>query len=283
MIYISTSCVTHKKIKDSVQELAMNGFLNIELSGGTEYYDNFEKDLLELKYKYNLKYRCHNYFPPPEKHFVFNLASLNDKVFETSFNHLLKLSALSEVLESNIVSFHAGFYIDIDINEVGKKLSLDKLFCKEKSIERFCKAYKDIKNQKKNLSFYIENNVYSKINSETYNKANPFMMTNFSEYKSLKKKIDFNLLLDLAHLKVSSKTLNTNWEKEFENMMNETDYIHISENDGLSDLNYGLKKSSKLISILTNFKTHDKDFTLEVYDGMSSIKNSYEILSSAVI
>ena len=70
MIYISTSCVKHRKIKDSVEELALNGFKNIELSGGTEYYENFERDLIELKGEYNLNYRCHNYFPPPKKPFV---------------------------------------------------------------------------------------------------------------------------------------------------------------------------------------------------------------------
>ena len=61
MIFVSSSCVKHKSIKESVQDLAKNGFKNIELSGGTKYYENLEKDLLELKYKYNLSYRCHNY------------------------------------------------------------------------------------------------------------------------------------------------------------------------------------------------------------------------------
>ena len=60
MIYISTSCVKNNKIRGSVEELAMNGFQNIELSGGTEYYENFENDLFELKDKYRLNYRCHN-------------------------------------------------------------------------------------------------------------------------------------------------------------------------------------------------------------------------------
>ena len=55
MIYISSSCVKNTKIKDSVEELATNGFKNIELSGGTEYYDNFENDLLKLKDKHPTK------------------------------------------------------------------------------------------------------------------------------------------------------------------------------------------------------------------------------------
>ena len=70
MIFVSSACLRNKKIKDSVKELADNGFTNIELSGGTEYYDNFEVDLLNLKKDYNLNYQCHNYFPPPKNHFV---------------------------------------------------------------------------------------------------------------------------------------------------------------------------------------------------------------------
>jgi hypothetical protein len=35
MIYISSSCVKHNKISDSIEELVRNGFHNIELSGGT--------------------------------------------------------------------------------------------------------------------------------------------------------------------------------------------------------------------------------------------------------
>ena len=62
MIFISSACVKHYKIKDSVQELVNNGFKNIELSGGTTFYNGFVEDLLELKAKYNLNYICHIIF-----------------------------------------------------------------------------------------------------------------------------------------------------------------------------------------------------------------------------
>ena len=74
MIFVSSSCVEHTKIKDSILELASNGFGNIELSGGTEYYENYIEDLLVLKKTFNLRYLIHNYFPPPKEHFVLNLA-----------------------------------------------------------------------------------------------------------------------------------------------------------------------------------------------------------------
>ena len=282
MIYISTSCVKHNKIKDSVEELAENGFQNIELSGGTEYYENFENDLIVLKDKYKLNYRCHNYFPPPKKPFVLNLASLNDETFQMSFDHLKNVVALSSRLGADKFAFHAGFFIDIKLSEIGKKLSRDNLFDEKKSVERFCSAYDIVKEQAKNVSLFIENNVFSKTNAETYDDENPFMMTNFNEYKSLKEKIDFNLLLDVAHLKVSAKTLGLNWESEFENMMSVSSYIHVSDNDSFHDLNSQLTKNSSLLSMLKQSDTKNKDFTLEIYDEMNAIKKSYEVLFEAV-
>lgn len=148
MIYISTACVKHKKICDSVLELVRNGFRNIELSGGTELYDDFEDDLLQLKDRYNLNYLCHNYFPPPKRPFVLNLASLNDDTFQASFDHLEKVISLSNRLGADKYAFHAGFFIDIRLNEIGKKLTRDNLFDDMEALERFCKAYRLI--QKKN-------------------------------------------------------------------------------------------------------------------------------------
>ena len=282
MIYISTSCIKNTKIKDSVEELATNGFKNIELSGGTEYYDNFENDLLDLKDKYNLNYRCHNYFPPPKKHFVLNLASLNDETFQISFKHLQRVIALSNRLGADKFAFHAGFFIDIKLREIGKKLSKDHLFNEDESISRFCNAFQDLQKQACGVSLFIENNVFSSSNADTYDGENPFMMTNFNEYVSLKEKIDFNLLLDIAHLKVSARTLKLNWEEEFEKMMDASSYVHVSNNDGFHDLNNQLTKTSVLTSMLRQSDTRNKDFTLEIYDGMDAIKRSHETLAEVV-
>jgi sugar phosphate isomerase/epimerase len=283
MIYVSSSCVKNTKIKDSVEELAINGFKNIELSGGTDYYDNFENDLLELKDRYNLNYRCHNYFPPPKKHFVLNLASLNHKVFQASFDHLQQSIFLSSRLGADKFAFHAGYFIDIQLNEIGRKLSRDNLFNESESISRFCGAFKMLQKQAGDIDLFIENNVFSMANAETYNRKNPFMLTNFDKYISLKERIDFNLLLDVAHLKVSVKSLGLDLEDEFEKMMGVSSYIHISDNDGFHDSNNQLRKSSNLLSMLANSKTNNKDFTLEIYDGIDAIKYSHEALQLAIL
>lgn len=280
MIYVSSSCVKHKKIKDSVQELVKNGFKNIELSGGTEYYNGLEDDLLELKEKYNLNYTCHNYFPPPIEHFVLNLASLNNEIFEKTSNHLVKALKLSKKLGAKKFGFHAGFLIDIKLSEIGKRISKDNIFDKDKAIQRFCDGFKELQSLAGDVKLYVENNVFSFTNYKTYNGDNIFLLISSDEYYELKNKIDFNLLLDVAHLKVSSKTLGLDFEDELKKMIAISDYVHISDNDALHDLNHKLQKDSTLVELLSQQNLKNKDFTLEIYDDMDAIKETYKILLS---
>lgn len=282
MIYISTSCVKHKKIRTSIQELVDNGFHNIELSGGTEYYDELEDDLLELKAKYHLSYICHNYFPPPKEHFVLNLASLDDEIYNKTFAHLKSAIQLSKKLGAKRFAFHAGFFIDIKVNEIGKKISKANLFDKKKSIQRFCDGFVELQKSADGIELYIENNVFSSTNAMTYNNENLFMLTNSSEYKELKNKINFSLLLDVAHLKVSSKTLDLSFEDELSCMINQSDYIHLSDNDALDDLNYKIRADSNLLDLLKKQDLKGKDFTLEIYDDINEIKKTYEILQKVI-
>ena len=100
MIYVSTACVKNNSIKESVLELAQLGYKNIELTGGTTYYDGFERDLLELKESHNLNYLLHNYFPPPNEHFILNIASLNNDIYDRSIEHCLRAVNLCKLLGS---------------------------------------------------------------------------------------------------------------------------------------------------------------------------------------
>ena len=59
-------------------------------------------------------------------------------------------------------------------------------------------------------------------------KSNPLLLTDVQSYKELKK-FNFNLLLDLAHLKVSCRSLNLDFIQQANYLINETDYIHLME------------------------------------------------------
>lgn len=279
MIYISSSCVKHQKIKDSVLDLVNNGFTNIELSGGTEHYPELENDLLELKEKYGLNYLCHNYFPPPKKHFVLNLASLNNEIYEKSVEHLIKAVELSKKLGAEKFGFHAGFFKDIPTNQIGKKIEFSKTFDKDKALQRFCEGFELIKKEAGDLDLYIENNVFSHPNYQSFKGENIFMLTCSKEYFELKGSLDFNLLLDVAHLKVSCNTLGLDLKKELGELVNETDYFHISDNNALEDQNNIIEKDCGFINELRLIsKKNTADFTLEMYDNIENIKKSYQML-----
>jgi sugar phosphate isomerase/epimerase len=282
MIYVSSSCSKQKKIGAAIQELAEHGFQNIELSGGTEYYESYEKDISDLKEKYNLNYLVHNYFPPPKEDFVLNLASLDDAIYEKSLAQLRKAIRLASLLGVDKFGFHAGFYVDISVAEIGKAISACNLWDIKEAYERFCNGFNIIKNEAKEIEIYIENNVYSKTNFNVYGLPNPFMLTSPEEYRELKQHIDFKLLLDVAHLYVSSRTLGFDFDSHLNQMIIETDYVHLSDNDGYHDQNAAFTSNSKLLNKIRKKYLKGKTITLEIYTGIDGLKASFDHIAAIV-
>jgi sugar phosphate isomerase/epimerase len=280
MIYVSSSCVKADTIQKSILTLVHEGFRNIELSGGTKYYDNFVNDLLVLKGDFNLNYRVHNYFPPPEQDFVLNLASLDEKIYKKSLNHLETGLELTRLLKETQFSFHAGFYVDRPVSELGKIFKHSDLYDKDSAINQFCNSFNLLKYKFDDIKIYIENNCYSSSNFFNFGDNTPFMLLNLQDYQNLKAKIHFNLLLDIGHLLVSSKTLGLDFEKELKALFKESDYIHISDNDTLHDRNFGVFNESTLIKKLSNLDWTNKTITLEVYDGLNALRNTYNTIAS---
>jgi len=281
VIYVSTSCIKKEKVKETVIALAEEGIKNIELSGGTKYYPELESDLLALQDKYSLSYIVHNYFPPPTDHFVLNLSTLDDVLYKQSIEHCKRAIALCKSLGSEKYGIHAGFLIDYSVQEMGNKIGYRMLNKREKAIRRYADAWNILQDLAgPEVKLYIENNVYSKSNLVTYEGNNPFLMTDYDGYLELKEHIDFNILLDVAHLKVSVNSLELDFNEQMGKLLPLTDYIHISGNDGLHDQNISLSEDAEMISALSDSGLSDKTITLEVYDGMSSILDSLAILEN---
>jgi sugar phosphate isomerase/epimerase len=192
-------------------------------------------------------------------------------------NHLKKSIRLSKKLGSEKFAFHAGFFIHVEPGEIGKKISKSTLFDKSKSIARFIEAYKRLQDYAGDLKLYIENNVFSSSNYENFNGKDIFMLTNLEDYDYLKSQLEFNFLLDVAHLKVSSKTLNLEFLPQLRALYSATDYVHVSDNDNLHDNNDPISLKSEFIQ---TFKDNNKEktFTLEVYSSIQKIRESYELL-----
>ena len=270
LIYISSSCIKNKTVFETVKILADQGIKNIELSGGHVYQENFLNDLVQLKKNYSLNYSIHNYFPPPKENFVLNIASCNDIIFQKTINFYKNTINLCEKLNVSKYGMHGGFLIDPKPKELGSTISNHDLYLKKNSLQQMLSGYKTL-NKNKNIKLYFENNVLSKKNLERF-KTNPFLLTDTNSFRELKKSIDFNLLLDLAHLKVSCKSLNLNFYDEANSLIKETDYLHISGNDGNHDSNNSIIEDKQLIKVLDKNNLKSKTITLEIYDDLPTIK-----------
>lgn len=269
-------------IKEAINILQRNKIRNIELTAGTNYYNGVEDDLINLKIAYKHNYICHHYFPPAEEPFVLNLASLDNDIYQKTLYCLEKAIKLSKKLNAAKFGLHAGLFLDIEVDELGGDFRYHKLFDRGKCLKRFCEGFNILKKLAGNLELYIENNVISCANFKKFEGLSPFMMTNYQEYLELSKLIDFKLLLDIGHLKVSSASLGSNFEDELDKMIAFSDYLHISDNNGLSDQNRHLSSESDLLPRLKNHTLRDKIITLEICDKMENIKKTYNLLTNLI-
>lgn len=280
MIYISSACIKAYKIDESINSLYVDGFQNIELSGGTNLYDDLTPDLDKWK-EQGVNFLLHNYFPPPPRPFVLNLASLDKEIEDLSLAHARKAIAISEKLGLSKYGIHAGFLINIPLKEIGKPIKKQPLFDRDQAMDLFVKNINQLQSETE-VELYIENNVVAPFNLENFKGVNPFFLTSYKDYVDITSKTSVKMLVDIAHLKVSCHALKLNFEQELEAMLSVSDYIHVSDNDGTMDSNLGLKKDSTLYQVLKGQSLSNKIFTLEVYDGIDSVKESYNNLLSLI-
>lgn len=280
MIYVSSSCIKRDSIAEVIELLAENGVKNIELSGGTRYYEGIEKDLYTLKERYGLTYACHAYFPPPKKPFVVNLASCNDEIYQRSIEHYNHCIKILKQIDCRVLSVHAGFMVEVGTDEIGKKLSKKIVYDERMAYERFCRAYQHLSKQCNNSSIelFLENNVLSSENFNEFEHHNYLMMTDYSSIKKMREQLDFNLLLDLGHLHVSAKTLGLNFQKECRELREYVTWMHLSENDGIVDEHKTLMKESEILCEFRRMYTSDMNVTLETVGNMKEILQSMQFV-----
>jgi sugar phosphate isomerase/epimerase len=281
MIYISSSCVQENQIFKSIERLVSLGFRNIELSGGTNYYPSLENDLLKLKNEFNLNYLLHNYFPPPKDHFVANIASLDQEIYQRTIDHYLQAIDLSKILETGKFGIHAGYLIDFQPSETGNVIKNRTLANRQEALNKMAEGLSTLQEAAGNeVTLYLENNVLSSKNYLEYGNKSPFLVCNLDDFYEFSSLTKFNLLFDLAHFKVSQKSQEKFFEEDYFALMSASNYIHLSGNDGFTDQNKSILQDVDLLDVLTRENLTNKTVTLEVYDGNDAIMESYEFLEN---
>ena len=238
MIYVSTGGVRDQVAAKTALDFYNHRILNIELSGGA-YSDNYQAELSNLPDEITLQ--VHNYFPPAKKPFVFNLATAVPDTAKLSINHVRKAMDLSLTLGNSTYAFHAGFRIDPEVGDLGQKLSKRVMLDRNVALEIFAERIDLLADEAKDLgvTLLIENNVLSAANLSVYGE-DPLLFTHPDEIADFMGQAPSNigLLLDVAHLKVSSNSLEFNLIDAHEKLAPWIKAYHLSDNDGTQDSNH---------------------------------------------
>ena len=172
--------------------------------------------------------------------------------------------------------------MDISVHDIGKNITQTPLNDIKKSTRRFCEGFNFLKDQAQGIDLYIENNVLSLSNAKTFQGQVPLMMVDYNGYKELKNLIDFHLLLDVAHLKVSANALGLDFVEQLRVLIHASDYIHISDNDGTHDQSRCFQENSEILDSLRIYDLKNKIITSETYGSIADIKSSQSILEKLV-
>ena len=111
-------------------------------------------------------------------------------------------------------------------------------------------------------------------------KANPFLCCDPEEILDIfnNKIPETGLLLDLAHLKVSSHTLKFDFFSAVKSLAPITKAVHISDNNGQRDSNEAFDEDSDVLKAL-NFFGNLNFITIEVYDdNIETLKNQINLV-----
>lgn len=279
-IYVSLHSAQKKDLAESLDYLLNLGFKNIELCGGTDYNENYKNILIEFKEKYNLKYLVHNYYPAPKENFSLNLSSINHEIINNSIDLMKKAIDLCTILDCKRYSYHAGFRLSPQPSELGVGLKKNKLIERNYACEIFKRNSEAIikYGKERGVIVYIENNVLGKKNHLAFNE-NPFIFTDATDINLIEKHIKANVLLDVAHLKVSCNNLGLNFQDQLKILSKNCNYYHLSNNSGCEDENKQLNLDDDILTAIKNIKLKkDTYFTIEVYSGEDSLRKSYHNL-----
>ncbi len=281
MIFLSTGGFRHQAASVTALNFFSSGINGVELSGGS-FSETCQKDILGLSKKMALQ--LHNYFPPPEVPFVMNVASADDLVTKQSLLHIQNAILMTASLGLGTYSFHAGFRINPNVSELGSNLSRYTLLNRYSALSLFGERVLSLAEfaRKHGVNLLIENNVINAKNLTVYGE-DPLLFTEPDEINTFMSGMPSNvrLLLDVAHLKVSSFALGFDLLEAHQVLRKWIGGYHLSDNDGMFDSNQCIHDGSWFWEVLN---PNLECYTLEVYgEPISVLVEQYKYLTQKIL
>lgn len=254
MLFVSTNCL-NQPTRKAIACLLGEGISNIELGPSQECDEGIEEFLISIK---NARFIIHNYFPPPKKPFILNLASSDKQVREMSLAQARKSINLCTRLQSRLYSVHAGFVTDpafganhFNFSAVRKGNDYKPAF------NRFVNSLKELLNfaAPAGIKIAIENNICVETS------RGHLLLSVAQEFERLFCELpspNLGVNLDLGHLNVSARTLGFDKADFIRRIKNRIFAVHVHQNNGESDSHQPLKEKSWALYALEKEQLNEK-------------------------
>ena len=279
-IYTSTGGFGSRTFYESANQLIDVGCKYIELSSGAHVSD--PKKLLTILNSRS-EIMLHNYFPPPQDPFVINLGSDNPDILSRSVSLVMSAIDISSDLGLKVYGVHSGFRLNLKVEDLGQIRNNHSLISKKKANDTFMSTISKLGRYaaKRNVFLLIENNILTKTNFSTFG-TNPFLMVDPIEIRNTLESLDceIGLLLDLAHLKVSSNTLRFSLQEAMVYLNPLVFGYQASENDGLGDSGLPFDESAWFMHLIDTTKNF---LTLELCSSDPSVYRDMELKLSTLL
>ena len=271
-VWISSGAFLTSSIDEVCRISWENGIKQIELSSGLSHHPEMRKVVQDM-FEQGFRLLIHNYFPAPPDPFVLNIAARTTSSRQNLFSMVSSNLKLAKSIGANFYSLHAGYAIDLHAEELGHPVKqgnrargeiIDRSSAYTAMVENTI-AMNEIA-ESKECQLLIENNVISP-SFLMKTSENPLLLTTSKEVKQFMSDVNSSnvrLLLDVAHLKVSAGTLGFDENQAFDEVAEFIGCFHLSDNDGRSDDNLPISKSSWFADRLKEFRNIPK--VVEVYN-----------------
>lgn len=225
-----------------LRELAAYPGAGLEFTAGLDPRDDWADHFADWR-KGASPLLVHNYFPPPEKPFVLNLAAQDEDIRDAGLALCREAMRLSAIAGAPFFSVHGGFAMSLRPEQLGDHSSQARESApadRETAAQVFISNVRTLADEAAalGLRLLLENNVVSEAHRRSGLSESLFLSTpaDIESFFAHWTDLPVGLLLDTGHARVTGNTLGVNPD-EFFALSHRIEALHLSDNDGLADSN----------------------------------------------
>lgn len=269
-VWFSSGAFESRGIGDILRDARTRSVDHVELGSGTAYSPELFSHIRDAAN--HMRFLVHNYFPPPEKPFVLNIAARDDAGRARTLDLCHTAIALAAELGAPFYSVHAGFAAALKPELLGRPAAQAAALTagdidRDAAYEAMVETVKQLADfaVAHGVGLLIENNVISPLYLEKM-PLNPLLLTRPDDLEPFFADVgrdNVGLLLDVGHAKVSATAEEFQPESFVEAAAPFLQGWHLSDNDGREDSNQPFNGDAWFIPFLNQFP--NAEVIIEVY------------------